>query len=225
MTSDNKTITVITNSGLANRFRVLFSFYQYALDNSFNLNIGWSTDAHCNGLFLDYFEPIPNVTFNTYIKKERVNCVYEGCMAHHDYINPDYSLLKLKSPLQSIISHKINIIGPDYISIHVRRTDMTERSIRLNRYVADDEFFQFIDSYPNKNIYIATDNKGTFNIFKKKYPNRIIFDYHNTYTRSKRHTSLRDAIIDMYMCIHSSVFKGTPCSSFTSFIKVIRNSS
>ena len=151
MTSNNKTITVITNSGLANRFRVLFSYYQYALDNSFNLNVGWSSDMHCNGLFVDYFEPIPNVTFNTYIKKDRVNCVYEGCNPHADYLHPDYSLLKLKPSIQNIVSDKINIIGPDYISIHVRRTDITARSKRLNCFLTDDHFFQFIELKRNRN--------------------------------------------------------------------------
>ena len=226
MTSSNfdKSITIITNCGLANRFRVLFSYYQYALDNSCNLTVGWSIDSHCNGLFLDYFQPIPNVNFLTRIC-DRSNCVYEGCNTHSNYQHPDYSLLLLRPYLQDIISNKINTIGPNYISLHIRRTDIVDKVKRLNRFVTDNEYFQFIDSYPDQNIYISTDNKNKFDIFKKKYPNRIIFDYHKTYTRSKRHTSLRDAIIDMYMCIHSSVFKGTPYSSFSDFIRNRRRNS
>lgn len=222
--TNNKTITVITTSGLANRLRVLFSYYQYALDNNYNLTVGWSIDLHCNGLFLDYFQPIPHVTFSNRII-DRSNCVYEGCETHSDYPFPNYSLLKLKPFLQDIISDKINIIGPNYISLHIRRTDLVNKVKKLKRFITDDQYFQFIDSYPLQNIYISTDNKKTFDIFKQKYPNRIIFDYHKTYQKSKRHTSLKDAIIDMYMCIHSSVFKGTDYSSFTQFIWTTRRNS
>lgn len=219
-----QTITVITNSGLANRLRVLFSYYQYALDNSCNLTVGWSIDCHCNGLFLDYFQPIPHVTFCNRII-DRSNCVYEGCETHSRYKFPNYSLLKLTPSLQGIISDKINIIGPNYISLHIRRTDLVDKVKKLKCFITDDEYFQFIDSHPHQNIYISTDNKKTFDIFKQKYPNRIIFDYHKTYKKSKRHTSLKDAIIDMYMCIHSSDFKGTDYSSFTQFISTARRNS
>ena len=55
------------------------------------------------------------------------------------------------------------------------------------------------------------------NFFKKKYNERIKLKYHEE-TESLRRTSLKDAIIDMYMCINSDNFMGSYYSSFSEFI-------
>jgi hypothetical protein len=92
-----------------------------------------------------------------------------------------------------------------------------------NRYTTDDEFIDFLDkSDNNKNIYIASDNEITYNKFKKKYQNRIKFDYHKTNKSAIRQTSLQDAIIDIYMCVYSDDFMGSGWSSFSDLIKMLR---
>ena len=92
-----------------------------------------------------------------------------------------------------------------------------------NRYTDDEEFINFLDkSDNNKNIYIATDNKITYNKFKKKYQNRIKIDYHKTNNNSLRKTSLQDAIIDIYICVYSDDFMGSGWSSFSRVIKSLR---
>jgi len=46
-----------------------------------------------------------------------------------------------------------NIIGKNYISVHIRRTDHIELAIKNKNCTSDDEFYSFIDKYENKNIY------------------------------------------------------------------------
>jgi hypothetical protein len=74
-----------------------------------------------------------------------------------------------------------------------------------------------------KNLYIATDNKDTYNIFKNRYTNKIKINYTNEVYNSLRHTSIKDAIIDLYMCVYSNNFKGSGWSSFTETIEQLRS--
>jgi len=114
-------------------------------------------------------------------------------------------------------------LNKNYISVHIRRTDHIQLAKYNNRYTDDEEFINFLDkSDNNKNIYIATDNKITYNKFKKKYQNRIKIDYHKTNNNSLRKTSLQDAIIDIYICVYSDDFMGSGWSSFSRVIKSLR---
>ena len=65
-------------------------------------------------------------------------------------------------------------------------------------------------------------NEITYNKFKTKYKNRIKFDYHETNNNRLRKTSLKDSIIDIYMCIYSDDFMGSGWSSFSDLINACR---
>lgn len=136
---------------------------------------------------------------------------------------PNYSKLKLKPYLKNIILNKIKILNKNYISVHIRRTDHIQNAKKNNCYTKDQLFFNFLDKIYDKDIYIATDNKITYDIFKKKYEKRIKFDYHKVNKYSLRKTSLCDAIIDIYMCVYSDNFMGSGYSSFSEFIIALKN--
>jgi hypothetical protein len=203
--------------GLCNRLRVIFSYYEYAISINKPLIVLWIKSSDCNGYFLDYFEPIPNVTFLTTMTND---IYYEGCSKHPTFL-PNYTCLKLSHFMKELILSKKQIID-EYISVHVRRTDHTDLAIKKNKYTKDADFFSFLDKY-EKNIYIATDNEETYTMFKQKYNNQIKLDYHKNNTNSLRHTSLQDAIIDIYMCVLSEHFMGSGHSSFSDLIKELRN--
>ena len=180
----------------------------------------WIKSNACPGYFLDYFEPIPHVTFKTYINKH-VKIDYKGCDVLKDF-QPKYYKLKLKPYMKKIIFDKLNILNKNYISAHIRRTDHINLAKKNNRYTTDEDFIDFFDkSDNNKNIYIATDDKITYNKFKKKYQKRIKFEYHDTNDTSLRQTSLKDAIIDIYMYVYSDDLKND-YSSFSDLIDNLR---
>ena len=215
-------ITILPIGGLSNYLRVLFSYYEYCQYNNLKLTVIWIKTSACPGYFLDYFEPIPDVTFK-YNNDENVKINYRGCQPRQNNHKLNYDKLKLKPYIEKIIFDKLEILNKNYISVHIRRTDHIGIAKSNNRYTDDDEFINFLDKSDNrKNIYIATDNEITYNKFKKKYPKRIKFDYHKTNNNAMRKTSLEDAIIDMYMCVYSNDFMGSDYSSFSDIINRLR---
>uniref|UniRef100_A0A6C0J8K2 Glycosyltransferase n=1 Tax=viral metagenome TaxID=1070528 RepID=A0A6C0J8K2_9ZZZZ len=214
-------IIIKPTGGLCNYLRVIFSYYEYARKNNSELHVIWIKSNSCPGYFLDYFEPIPHVSFNKQIDKD-VKIDYNGCFTMKNF-QPKYDKLKLKSYIEKIVFDKLDILNKNYISVHIRRTDHIQLAKYNNRYTDDEEFINFLDkSDNNKNIYIAADNEITYNKFKKKYQNRIKIDYHKTNNNSLRKTSLQDAIIDIYICVYSDDFMGSGWSSFSGLIKSLR---
>lgn len=221
---EQKILTIQLEGGLCNYLRVLFSYYEYARFINSELNVIWLKTESCPGYFLDYFEPIPHVNFITNIEDigENTNIYYRGygCMANFP---PMYKKLKLRPFIKNEILNKINKLEKNYISVHVRRTDHSNLAKRENYFTNDDDFYNYINKFDiNKNIYIATDNEITYNCFKKKYLNRIKFNYHKVNQGSFRQTSLHDAIIDLYMCVYADDFMGSGYSSFSELIKKLR---
>lgn len=213
-------------SGLCNRLYWILSLKTYFRNQ--NVLILWFRSKHCNGYFLDYFEPIENFDFKltddnseTCKKKYENRSKYYNINFRNKIIknidNNNYKLIKLKSFMLEIINNFIKKIKP-YIAIHVRRTDFDRLAKDRNFYTTDDKFKSFIDKFDkNMNIFIATDSKKTQLKFKKIYNDRL-FTYCNSFSNSFRQTTLQDSIIDMFVCINSEHFKGTKRSTFSDFI-------
>ena len=208
------------NGGLCNYLRVVFSYYIKARKLNQELVVIWKITSECNGFFLDYFMPIKNITF----KKEnndKLKINYCGCYANKNY-KINYSMLELLPELKNIILSKMDILNNNYNAIHVRRTDHTNLAKKKNKYTSNEMFFEFIDkNKDNKCIYIATDNQKTYNEFKDIYKDNIKINYHNE-INGLRKTSLKDAIIDLYMCVYANNFMGSGYSSFSGLINTIR---
>ena len=213
-------LTIKPQGGLCNYLRCILSFYKYTKSINSELNVIWVKTDACPGYFLDYFEPLKGINFIT--DHTQLTIDYSGSGQKMNY-NPDYSELKLLPYMNEKVQERIQLLGNNYISLHIRRTDHTELAKDKNRFTSDDEFMKFIDKQDkNKNIYIATDNKETYDIFKQKYTDRIKLDYHKINENCLRQTTLEDAIIDIYMCVYSDKFLGSGWSSFSGAITSIR---
>ena len=226
-------IIIKPEGGLCNYLRFMFSYYEYARSINEQLIVIWEKTEKCPGYFLDYFEDIPNITFLSENPSNDTIIDFIGDKPHPDYdiysrdIECKYggwNNLNLNPFMKKEIEAKKNILGDNYISIHIRRTDHIELAKKHDQYTSDKEFFNFIDKHEIVNIYIATDDKETYYEFKKIYPNQIKFNYHKTNNGCLRQTSLQDAIIDMYVCSFSKDFMGSGRSSFSTVIKRIRGS-
>ena len=172
-----------------------------------NLTVIWTNYNKCNGYFLDYFEPIQNVIIKEYkmnntnrindikcnknspilsikeiIKKFQQEENFERGYDSHPSFNPDkifiYNLLQLKEEIKKKIRKNIEKKkSVDFISVHIRRTDLNilhqiEKSINTR----DEEFIDFINQYPDLDVYLATDNKQTQEKFIQLFPKRIIYN-------------------------------------------------
>jgi hypothetical protein len=215
-------IKVIPVGGLCNKLRVTFSYYKLAKSQNKQLEVVWNSDNACEGFFLDYFEEVPGIIFRkANISNNKV--FYKGCGINNSY-PPTYECLKLKPSILSIINKKLNEIGPNFIAIHVRRTDHILLAKSVGRFTTDEQFIEFINQYPtNLNIYLATDNRGTQDRFIDIYKNRLkIFNLINPNNKNLRKTSLKDTIVDIYICKEAKYYKGSGYSSLSEFINKLR---
>jgi len=213
-------IVIKPNGGLCNYLRTIFSYYSYAQQNNEELIVIWIKTNECPGYFLDYFEQVDNIIFiNDDNNNYKID--YIGHIGHKDY-QPNYDKLYLKLEIKLIIKEKINVLNNNYIAVHIRRTDHIGYAKKINKYIDDYDFTNFINEHINdSNLYIATDNKETYDKFKNKYNNKVKFEYHETFN-NLRHTTLKDSIIDLYMGVYANKFMGTTFSSFSNLITNLR---
>lgn len=193
-------------------------------------------ESACIGNLLDYYEKIPNVDYivddttldltkelklkymNTYLI-EKYNTIstggevsnggdkkYSGKWTHL------YKELNLKEYMQKIINTNKDKLGK-YIAIHIRRSDHRNKE-------NDSKYIEFINKYPEYNLYIATDNPTTQKVFYDLYENRVKIIYLNMKFRQSgsRYTTLEQTILDLHMCIESDIFYGTLGSSYSELI-------
>lgn len=209
--------------GLCNRLRVVMSLFN-KLKNGESLNVSWiygpSQPTNCT--FLDFFKPLENVTFTTNNLRRYYYSGDGSDLVKHGIINPGlYRSLEINDELRLQINTLKEKMGK-YIAVHIRRTDhVICRRRRGESFTQNDIFIDFINKYPDHNLYIATDNDKTYQEFMNIYPDRIIINNlckFDDKKYGKRNTEMIDAVIDMYMCIESEYFKGTDFSSFTDFI-------
>jgi len=220
-------ITVFARDGLNNKLRVLLAYLYIANVENKKLRIIWIKDDQCPDNFNNLFEEINNVEF--VYTKEIPNKLVDyntGWTDHDDYIENNY--FKYLKPIKSIqddINNTKKLLNNNYISCHIRRTDI----VTLKNYFGsnftmhlDTEYIKFIDQYPkDMKIYIATDNQDTQEKFINIYGNRLIYKKIEK-SNNLRQTSLADAVKDMYVCAGAKYFMGSPWSSFTDTINELR---
>jgi hypothetical protein len=173
----------------------------------------------CNGFFLDYFEPVKGITF---LEKniENLNVDYFGCSTREDFNSPEqfiYSDLKLNKNMYDSINEKLKVLK-NFIAIQVRRTDHIELAKEYNMFTSDEDFCKFIESNPEGNLFITSDNQDSYEYFRSKYPDRVKIDYPDNDPTNLRHTSLKDSIIDLFVCAKATHIKTSGFSSFGDLI-------
>lgn len=224
--------------GLCNRIRTMLGYYYLCKLNNKRLKVYWTADTICNGKFLDYYEPIPDIIFveskirtkfdfkgqttfrkplldNTNLTDNQIKAAEIQC----------YKLIKLK---QSVIDQidsflKENNVNYDkMVGIHVRRTDHVVVAKNANMYTPDEAFFKFVDNHKDFKIYLATDNKMTQDMFIQKYGDRVVFYKPISSSTNKRKTLLGHAVVDIEILSKCKHFKGTKYSSFTRTVNLFR---
>jgi hypothetical protein len=105
-------------------------------------------------------------------------------------------------------------------------------------FTPDEDFFKFIDVNIDKNLYISSDNKISYDLFRCKYSDRVKFDFSESESikslRKKplyflkkreyiRHTTLKDAIVDIYVCAHAKNVKVSGYSTLGELILNLHN--
>lgn len=220
-----KPYTAIVTSGLSNRLRTILPLHH--LNNK--INVWWSKDRECNGHFLEAFQPIENINFISFVNAIPPDFIgqktFDKIIGHND---PElekqcYSLLKLKPDIQDTVDTFIkdhNIING--IALHVRRTDFVKDVTKVGLYKEDSDYYKYIDSFPmNTPVFLATDNSKTQKQYMDRYPNIVVHKIINS-TGKMRQTSFVDSVIDVFICSKANEFMGTPYSSYSGLIEILR---
>jgi hypothetical protein len=190
-------INVNCPDGFANQLRLALSgiflkFYNYV--ESFNVE--WSMNNHNNVNFLDYFAPLPKITFNAIdrsiissnniVTTSSFKSMIETLSKKEDKVNWEYALriclpfLQPRKEIQNIVNNyvKENCIQ-NALGLHVRRTCKTAilkdngDSCRLNNsMLSNEEILNLCSSY--EAVFLATDNGETQRWFEKKLKGKLI---------------------------------------------------
>lgn len=218
-------IGVTPGLGLCNRLKMLFSHYIHMQVTGTIMEMYWVPSWACDGVFLDYFKPLENVTF---IQEKNQSAIINYNKYHPEYIEHRnlFKDLYLNEQMKKEMEDLWNRIGSpsEVVAIHVRRTDHIELAKKNDNYTHDEEFFEFVENYPNKKIYLATDNNETQEMFINKYgKDRIVYNVKIATSESIRQTSVKDAIIDLFACAQAFNFMGSGYSSFSGVIEKLVN--
>jgi hypothetical protein len=226
-------VTIFLTSGLSNRIRTLLGFIQVCRKKDLRLVVIWIPDATCNGEFLEYFKPIPGVTFVNH-KIEPIHytgqAMTETIVTHYGLKQEKdlYCYLTLHDDLEDAVQNFIqNNQLNKCVGIHVRRTDYTGNLIGkiLNGTNADKDFCDYIQKYSaNRQFFLATDNRDTQEYYIQKYSDRVRFYASIPRSDNLRKTTLKNAIIDIYLLSYCKSIKGTYKSSFSEFARCLRKS-
>lgn len=213
MNLDNCITLRLIQPGLCVRIYLIISYLNYARDNNKKLLCLWRKNDQCPGNFSEVFQPINGVDFlendlkgikGQYPQGKNSFNLIEGYWPSKYF--EDYSLFKPVEKIQNKIDSIVDELG-DFISLHIRRTDMSELA-------SDEDFFKFIDSLPDFKIYLACDQKSTQETFLKKYGNRILINKPfkkewSPKNKLLRSSSLEDAVIDLFVASKAKFYKGS----------------
>jgi hypothetical protein len=205
-------INLNCNFGLCNRLAKLFTFLPRARELGAGIRMRWVVNDHCNGNFSDLFLPVAGVQ----ILGDMPRPYIDGWKTH-----PKFSTLSAwrfgELIPQEFLKQRVSQIydwSVPTVAVHARRTDMLARGV-----TSSESMFAHIDTwFPDRNIFLATDNRATQTLFRKRYGERLLLQADVADTKNRRRTSLEAAATDLLTCVAASDFVGSNPSSFSGII-------
>jgi hypothetical protein len=202
--------------GLANRLRAVFSRFQPGMQ------VVWNRYWDCaDGHFLDVFEPIEGLEFVDSGATERSWAESDADISWRQH----YKLLRPLPALRERILGIHDAVG-EYDAMHIRRTDHVTHCRHQNlAQTTDEEFLYWARSpFRAETVFLATDNYETRHAMHGALGRRLLWQGHMepTTIEAKRNTSLADAVVDLFVCVHAREFMGSAHSSFTDLIERVR---
>mmetsp|Transcript_74078 Transcript_74078/g.123739 ORF Transcript_74078/g.123739 Transcript_74078/m.123739 type:complete len:396 (+) Transcript_74078:132-1319(+) len=214
-------LVVCADAGLCNKLRVVLSHALVARESGRPLLVVWEPAEWCPGRFSDVFEAIDDVFFVDLTVPLHPH--YEGCdvpaaIKHTARELEGYRLLvPIDAIRQAVAANVAECGGPGrFVAVHIRRTDH-----KCKEQTSDQEFFSFVDKC-DLPLYCAADCKKTQELVLQRYGMRLRALHAINNETALRHTSLQDAVVDLFTCVYARRFKGSFYSSFSDTICFLR---
>lgn len=242
----SKIIFLAGRAGLCNRLRSLCSCLCLSYFWEIPLLMCWYPDEACNCYFEDLYEPVcDSISPEGIIKQfqagdDRVLYInkIEGAgwfynqflktYADRDEFRKRYLFfvrsMKVKPHLLQDMEQFIkDIWQEEVIGLHIRRTDFLNAvNVRFteSEFSSDEKFVRAIEREVDRGcnkFFLATDNEDTKKSISDKFPGKII-SYCKTFSdKEKRHTSVGDALVDLYLLSKCKKIIGSYSSSFSKY--------
>jgi hypothetical protein len=215
-----------------------------AQDEGKQLVVVWIMGEECPARFAELFDPLDGVIFvdsddldlaakllcmgaptSTTVKRDIFT--HPAIAASPEREVAMFSKLQPRAHLERAVNEMLLRCGGarSFVAVHVRRTDFVSN---WGVSTPDDEFFRFADVHAGATdaVFVATDNAETQHAFAEHCGAQRVRTLAgiDACSRALRHTSVAHAVVDMFTCASSRVFKGTRGSSFSEAIWLLRRS-
>ena len=241
---------LIMRAGLGNRMRAMVSYLAAARYMGCHLTVLWygAREGNSSVLFGDLFElpAAPDLhVASCIVDSGGCDAIAPGVQGMPDdapntyHIHPQTHrifpllgplVLQIFRPLPRILARVeelLTMLGPSFTALHIRRTD------KNGGYVHDAAYAAWTKSFPDEKVFAAVDNALSLSNVKGALdPGRVVAqeNFVKVITRaakykqgtSERHTTLADAIVDMWTASFAAHFHGTRASSFSVLIQLMR---
>lgn len=235
-------IAVRAEAGLCNKLRCILSYRLAARDAGRHLIVYWIRGSACPADFDELFEPLEGVTIFSddapltealYAMQLETAAIPSEFGTHPRIAGTRreeqmYLDLVPKPPLQRAIAETVSAcsLHGAFAAVHIRRTDYTTT---FGLSTPDVTFERFIDGHVGAGkecqaAFVATDNAETQERFTSNLPACTSYKPISPHQlpHALRHTSVADAVVDLFTCAAAKLFKGTLGSSFTDTIWLMR---
>lgn len=230
--------------GLGNRLRGMFSVYAFAESLQIPFGFAWKPSGSCDCNFQDifkvpvgveHFDKLEDVAttdihlhrhFDPHDKFYKAHI--EGkCDLNWDDFHKSYiECIRRLQPVDGIIEDINKFDVTDKVGVHVRKTDhgKTKRRTFEYRHMNTDEwYFKMLDDELEKDsttsFFLAVDNLESREIFLDRYGDSMVtFTSEDEFKSEEvRHTSMSDAVSDLWLLSRCKKIYGARCSSFCEF--------
>ncbi len=210
--------------GLANRAQAILSYLHVYGE----LEVEWREDQAGPGHPRDVFQPIRGVTWVE--PREPVFTHHggpvklaDGTIAdNHPHGEARSGWISLYHELRLLPEHTLP--ETPYIAMHMRRTDFLPLARKM-RCMRDDVAFYAWASQQCAPVFLATDNASTqHEMIARLHPQQVITlgDLGDVDEHDVRNSDLSRSARDLFACVAADRFYGTPGSSYTRMIEIMR---
>lgn len=207
--------------GLCNRLRVIGSRLAVARAAGKTLTVWWWTTPDCAAAYRDLFtEPPADLIVNENVPCPpgiEATCYVDRSITVSEWAPVAIATFRPAPAIQARIDSCLERLGPDFVAVHIRRTDHNER------YDEDSIYAEFAYRFTG-NVYAAADNPRSIVTLKKSLGDRL--HYNGAFAKTGiRLTAIADAVVDLWVAAKAAQFRGTYYSSFSDWIEMMRQAS
>lgn len=130
------------------------------------------------------------------------------------------SLFRLNDEMQTRVDAAKQMLGPDYIGLHIRRTDNLMSISHSPDHLFEAEIEKNLEQDPSIKFYLATDSEATKQKFCKQFgPDKIICNPRPASRASL--AGIKDAAVEMFLLAGASRIFGSFYSSYSEAASIL----